>query len=240
VQLVADIRAWNWTAIGTLVLAIATGVLAFETWGLARGARDELKESQRQTKESQRQADIAQRTLLAQDEPMILDMAVDQSVDDRPMFQVTNCPDGEPVRGQTLVLMEPGAICSIPFVNVGRGPAVLGVTRVFLPDVGEAASFFQAQPRFREIERPNLPRNETTRLNIEFLGGDTGWSEWHRVAARKEVFWTQIEYGTGALDQSVFFEVGPTRNPRALEEWSIVRAVLRRDDPNSFPFAISS
>ncbi len=219
VVLALHIAHWNWTAIGTLVLAAVTTFLALETWRLAKASRADLVESQRQS-------DIAQRTLLSQSEPMILDMAVSREVLDVPMFQVTNCPDDEPARGAVLVLTEPGAVCSIPFVNVGRGPAIFGASKVFLPD--EGGGFFEATPRFMEIERRNLPRGESTRLNLEFLGGELGWSDWHRVVGKKESFWVQIQFEdiTGSINEAMWFFIGPTPNPRAREEWSVVRTVI--------------
>jgi hypothetical protein len=122
-------------------------------------------------------AQISQKALDAQIQPILLDVPFDLSIEDKPKFPTH--PIAAVHRGGVHVAATPEgqAQCSLPVVNLGRGPARITGIVVQLPT--RDGPTITGEPHFRKIERPNLPPDEMTRINFAFQGGDTGWSEWY-------------------------------------------------------------
>jgi hypothetical protein len=182
---------------------------------------------------SEQSLGVAERSLEAQVKPIILDVALDLAVPDKPSFPGLS----DPVivyRGGVHVAAAPDgqARCSLPVINLGRGPARITGIIVRLPT--RDGQTIPGEPHYVKIERPNLPPEHMTRINFAFQSGDPGWSEWYLAADPANNvgrFSVDVDYTDYAGDQRTTTTFVIAHDPDGEHyKWGVETTDLR-DDP---------
>ncbi|HUA75075.1 MAG TPA: hypothetical protein VL988_10005 [Solirubrobacteraceae bacterium] len=111
--------SWDWTAIGTLTLAIVTGVSLAFAWGSLRQTQQQIKLGQEQLEQTQSEIELSRREVEEAHRPVVVPLQDSRRIDYGSAGQIKTSDArvglGGTVSDMTLL---------IPVENVGTGPAL--------------------------------------------------------------------------------------------------------------------
>lgn len=250
-------KPYNWevagvfgTALGTVLLAAATGALAWTTsedvratWVLAEVAREEVQHagsqvtemkrqveaSQNQVTVSQEQVAVAQHTLQAQIRPVLVDVPLELSI-----FEPAIFPDRDAIavsRGAVHVhIGSDEVLVSVPVRNAGAGLAMIRGA--------EMRTATAHPPAALAIDRPNLPPGEYARVGFRAAVLDPAYGPIVE-AMRAGNFSVVVAYADLAGQQLTHSRFDIYARPMAHTGWE-VRQVHLEQPGSGTPFAGSA
>jgi hypothetical protein len=104
---------WDWTALGTLTLAIVTGISLAFAWGSLKQTQRQIKLGQEQLEQTQREIELSRREVEEAHRPVVMPLADYRLMD----FMRFGRPVSAKPWAETNMLY-------IPIENVGPGPAL--------------------------------------------------------------------------------------------------------------------
>jgi hypothetical protein len=255
--LAADPSPWKFgwealVAIGTLVLAAATGGLAWSTRSLAKKTAEEVRHSgqlveasQRQTKAAQEQARaaqdalaetreqtrISQLTLKAQIRPVLIDVPLDLAIEE-PIFYPGR---DEAVTGHRGAVHVGGSddelLVSVPVRNAGVGLAMI---RGISLEIGTAIG-----PPAVMIVPANVAPRERARVSFRATPGDAAFAPVREVIQRNQTMSVVVSYTDLAGQQMTLSRFDLYFRSRAHWNWE-VRQVHFQEPGADAPYAGSA
>jgi hypothetical protein len=142
---------WDWVALGTLALAVATFTLALYNRSIVKASQEQLETARQDLALAREQNETAQEALAVQTAPFLTN--VPRSLE--------HSPKGvDPSRigvSYGTVGNEPRALVSVPFRNVGNGAAIITSVQVMI-----GGRMFDASPR-----TPILPPGESAHAGFD-------------------------------------------------------------------------
>jgi hypothetical protein len=150
----ASIADWDWTAIGTILLAVATFALAWQNRAIVRSSREELAETRKDVATAQEQVHIARQALAAQTQPLLSSVPGKQS-------HLPPSTFGEPGDISADFNEQHGGHMAVPFRNVGNAVAVIKTVMFWMSESGGASG------STGNAEAVALPPGEITQARIE-------------------------------------------------------------------------
>lgn len=176
----AAIANWDWTAIGTILLALATFALAWQNRSLVRASQDELAEVRKDVTAAQEQAQTARRALAAQTQPLL--SAVPRGM---PRYRHDEFRHDEFRRevvgadaADVDATFDPdrGGVITVPFRNIGNAVAVINAVMFWMHDGGSEANAEETALPPGEITRARLELPSTSRFGDEVVLAKTNLS----------------------------------------------------------------
>jgi hypothetical protein len=110
---------WDWTAIGTLALALVTGVSLAFAWGSLRQTQQQIKLGQEQLEQTQREIELSRREVEEAHRPVVVPLQDSRRIDfgSGGHIKTTDARAGLGGTNDNKTLL-------IPVENVGTGPAL--------------------------------------------------------------------------------------------------------------------
>lgn len=183
VVLAAFHNTLDWTAIGTLALALATGVSLTFGWRSLRQTQRQIELSQSQLEQTQREIAMSRREVEEAHRPVLVPVVNDRLMDLGSL--------GQHARAPAMI----GDALMVPIKNIGAGPALRVRASVVLLDAeGRRSAAAIAPQSSREIAGIEIGAivpvwidgtrwTSQTSFAIEVLYSDVAGQEWSTVAS---------------------------------------------------------
>jgi hypothetical protein len=152
---------WDWTAIGTILLALATFALAQQNRTLVQASREELAETRSDVAIAKQQAGTARRALAAQTQPLLSSVA-----------QESRHPEDISAKFDE----KTGGHIAVPFRNIGNGVAVIKQVMFWTGDSGSAGKATDAAVPPREDSLARLGLEPTNRFGPDVVLAERNFS----------------------------------------------------------------
>ncbi len=108
---------WDWTAVGTLTLAVVTGVSLAFGWGSLRQAQQQIDLSQRQLEQTQHEIEVSRQEVAEAHRPVVVGLA------DRRKMSLSGADVPPEIPCKPYVHRD--GFLTVPIENIGTGPALL-------------------------------------------------------------------------------------------------------------------
>lgn len=254
---VAEASPWKFgwealVAIGTFVLALATGGLAWSTRSLAAKTAEEVKhsgqlveESQRQTRAAQDQAQaarsaltatqeqgrIAQLTLNAQIRPVLIDVPLNVSIEEAIVYPGRDHPVMGHRGAVQVSASDQELLVSVPLRNAGAGLAMI---RGISLEIGTAIG---APPVM--IKPTNVAPGELGRVSFRAVPGNAAYAPVREVIERQDGPSVVVAYTDLAGEQMTLSRFDLYFRPNDHWDWE-VRQVHFQEPGAELPYAGSA
>lgn len=162
--LLAAVTDWDWTAIGTILLAVATFALAWQNRAIVTSSRDQLAETRKDVEAAQEQTEIARHALAAQTQPLLSNVPRDYSFE----------PEADPGWIVASFWEVRGGSVAVPFRNIGNAVAIVQSVMFWMHDGGAAGNADVVALPPDEITRARLELPPTSRWGPEVIDADRG------------------------------------------------------------------
>jgi hypothetical protein len=218
------------TAVGTLLLAIATYLLARRATSEVRAANEQARASAAQSAASTRQAEAAERAVAVQTAPLLADVPFGipvvtgyriKSPTGKIGMMEMLIGDQEPTYRDaseiTTFIDEHGykdANITVPFRNVGNGPAVINTVTVVLADGHELAG---------HPSTPVVPSSEIASAEVTIFPDVEGYDAVHSALTNRASFSVLIAYGDarGEPFGAMRMDIAPLKRPPDSDAWLV-------------------
>ncbi len=218
------------TAVGTLLLAIATYVLAHRATSEVRAANEQVRASAAQSAASMRQAEAAERAVGVQTAPLLTKVPygipivtgyrVKSTTGKITMIEMMT-GDQEPTYRDaseiTIYIDENGykdANIQVPFRNVGNGPAVINTVTATLTDGKELVG---------HPSSPVVPSGEIANVEVVIFPDVDGYEAAHAQITNRAPFSILIAYGDarGEPFGAMRMDIAPVKRPPDSGDWLV-------------------
>jgi hypothetical protein len=156
---------WDWTAIGTILLALATFALAWQNRTLVRSSRAELVETRQDVAIGREQAETAREALAAQTQPLLSSV---------PRGIIS--PTGYTADIEATFDPQNGGFIKVPFRNIGNGVALIKAVMFWAVDGGSGGVSEDAAVPEDEISYARIELAANNRLGSDVVVAQTNFS----------------------------------------------------------------
>ena len=227
-------------ALATFILAAITLAVLFSARGDRKVAVEALEAAQTQAQISQEQADaaaqhaeIAEKTLAAQIQPVLVEVPLDLSIKHSVFFPTVPEPLDLPDGGIYAAADVPGVDgaevrIAAPFLNAGRGIASVSAAWIEVPGVLQGFSAI-------DLLRPNVPIDRQTYALFLFRPEEAGFRDVGALIRTKSEFVVVIEYGDITKRQVTKTKLLVRYRSTAHTNWEVVNVEVSDPDTGEIP-----
>jgi hypothetical protein len=161
---------WDWTAIGTLALAIVTGVSLAFAWGSLKQTKLQIMLGQEQLQQTQREIELSRREVEEAHRPVVIPVVIARPPDlgARSVSGSRRTFPGRPS------VVKPGVL-AVPIQNIGSGPA-LGVV-ASIERLDDQGDLYRGPIEHRTPGRvAGLGKDDTVSIEIDYHGWEERWN----------------------------------------------------------------